>query len=76
MIATPSNAPYGVNEDANAFPVYYFDDVVRASNSYNQSGIGGVGLSYKKDTFGKNVLAILIFGASGILFVSRMRKKR
>ena len=76
MIATPSNVPYGVDEDANAFPVYYFDDVVRASNSYNPFGIGGIGLSYKKDVFGKNALAILTLGASGILFVLRMRKKR
>lgn len=73
--AIPSDAQYSSNDDMNGFPVYYFDDVARASNSYNQSGIGGIGLPYSKNVFEKEVLAALIFGASGILLVSSINKK-
>lgn len=48
--ATPSNAQNSNNDNINGFSIYYYDDVVRASNSYNQSGIG---LSYKKDIIEK-----------------------
>ena len=33
--ATPSNAQNSNNDNINGFSIYYYDDVVRASNSYN-----------------------------------------
>jgi hypothetical protein len=67
--ATPSNAQ---NSNINGFSIYYYDDVVRASNSYNQSGIG---LSYKKDIIEKNTIAVSIFGAAGILLIIGTKKR-
>lgn len=64
--ATPSKAQNSNNDNINGFSIYYYDDVVRTSNSYNQSGIG---LSYKKDNFEKNTIAVLIFGSVGILVI-------
>lgn len=48
--ATPLNAQNSNNDNINGFSIYYYDDVVRVSNSYNQSGVG---LSYKKDIIEK-----------------------
>ena len=70
--ATPLNAQNSNNDNTNGFSVYYYDDVVRTSNSYNQSGIG---LSYKKDIFKKNAIAVLIFGAAGILMIIGIKKR-
>jgi len=67
-----SNTQNSNNDNTNGFSVYYYDDVVRASNSYNQSGIG---LSYKKDIFKKNAIAVLIFGAAGILLIIGIKKR-
>ena len=72
--ATPLNAQNSNNDNINGFSIYYYDDVVRASNFYNRAGIGGIGLSYKKD-FEKNTIAVLIFGTVGILLIIG-RKKR
>ena len=58
----------------NGFSIYYYDDVVRASNFYNRAGIGGIGLSYKKD-FEKNTIAVLIFGSVGILLIIGTKKR-
>ena len=70
--ATASNALNRNNDNINGFSVYYYDDVARASNFYNHSGIG---LSYKKDIIEKNTIAVLIFGAAGILLIIRTKKK-
>ena len=70
--ATPSNAQNSNNDNINGFSIYYYDDVVRASNSYNQSGIG---LSYKKDIIEKNTIAVSIFGAAGILLIIGTKKR-
>ena len=70
--ATPLNAQNSNNDNINGFSIYYYDDVVRVSNSYNQSGIG---LSYKKDIFKKNAIAVLIFGAAGILLIIGTKKR-
>ena len=70
--ATSSNTQNSNNDNINGFSVYYYDDVVRASSSYNQSGIG---LSYKKDIFEKNAIAVLIFGATGILLIIGIKKR-
>ena len=70
--AASSNTQNSNNNNTNGFSVYYYDDVVRASNSYNQSGIG---LSYKKDIFKKNAIAVLIFGAAGILLIIGIKKR-
>lgn len=67
-----SNTQNSNNDNTNGFSVYYYDDVVRTSNSYNQSGIG---LSYKKDIFKKNAIAVLIFGAAGILMIIGIKKR-
>lgn len=67
-----SNTQNSNNNNTNGFSVYYYDDVVRASNSYNQSGIG---LTYKKDIFIKNAIAVLIFGAAGILLIIGIKKR-
>ena len=67
-----SNTQNSNNDNTNGFSVYYYDDVVRASNSYNQSGIG---LTYKKDIFIKNAIAVLIFGAAGILLIIGIKKR-
>ena len=48
-----SDAQNSNNDNINSFPVYYYDDVARASNSYIRLGMGGIGLSYKKDNFEK-----------------------
>lgn len=48
-----SDAQNSNNDNINSFPVYYYDDVARASNSYIHLGMGGIGLSYKKDNFEK-----------------------
>ena len=44
-------------------PVYYFDDVKRASDSYNKYGMGGAGLTYKaeKSLKEKAVLSVGVF---------------
>lgn len=73
--ATPSSAQNSNNDNINGFSIYYYDDVVRASNSYNQSGIGGIGLSYKKNNFEKNTIAVLIFGSVGILLIIGAKKR-
>lgn len=73
--ATYSNAQYSDHDRTNGFSIYYYDDVVRASNSYNQSGIGGIGLSYKKNSFWEKALAVLIFGTAGILLIVRNQRK-
>lgn len=70
--AAGSNALNNNNDNTNGFSVYYFDDVVRASNSCNQSGIG---LSYKKTTFEKNTVAVLIIGIAGTLLIIGMKKR-
>lgn len=70
--ATPLNAQNSNNDNINGFSIYYYDDVVRASNSYNQSGIG---LSYKKDIIEKNTIAVSIFGAAGILLIIGTKKR-
>ena len=70
--ATPSNAQNSNNDNINGFSIYYYDDVVRASNFYNQSGIG---LSYKKDIIEKNTIAVSIFGAAGILLIIGTKKR-
>ena len=67
--ATPSNAQNSNNDNINGFSIYYYDDVVRASNFYNRAGIGGIGLSYKKDNFEKNTMVVLIFRSVGILLI-------
>ena len=72
--ATPSNAQNSNNDNINGFSIYYYDDVVRASNFYNRAGIGGIGLSYKKD-FEKNTIAVLIFGTVGILLIIGTKKR-
>ena len=75
--ATASNAQNdnNNNNNKNGFPVYYYDDVVRASNSYTQSGIGGEGLDYKEDSNKKNAMAVLILGAAGIIFIIGVKKR-
>ena len=70
--ATPSNAQNSNNDNINGFSIYYYDDVVRVSNSYNQSGVG---LSYKKDIIEKNTIAVSIFGAAGILLIIGTKKR-
>ena len=70
----PSNAQNSNNDNINGFSIYYYDDVVRASNFYNRAGIGGIGLSYKKD-FEKNTIAVLIFGSVGILLIIGTKKR-
>ena len=70
--ATPLNAQNSNNDNINGFSIYYYDDVVRASNSYNQSGVG---LSYKKDIIEKNTIAVSIFGAAGILLIIGTKKR-
>lgn len=70
--AASSNTQNSNNDNTNGFSVYYYDDVVRATSSYNQSGIG---LSYKKDIFKKNAIAVLIFGATGILLIIGIKKR-
>lgn len=70
-----SNAQNSNNDNINSFPVYYYDDVARASNSYIHLGTGGIGLSYKKDNFEKKVIAVLIFGATGILLIIGTKKR-
>ena len=67
--ATPLNAQNSNNDNINGFSIYYYDDVVRASNFYNRAGIGGIGLSYKKDNFEKNTMVVLIFRSVGILLI-------
>ena len=71
--ATPLNAQNSNNDNINGFSIYYYDDVVRVSNSYNQSGVG---LSYKKDIIEKNTIAVSIFGAAGILLIIGTKKKK
>ena len=72
--AVASNAQSDHNSNnINAFPIYYYDDVVRASNSCNQSGIG---LSYKKGISKIHIIAVLIFGAAGVLLIVRSKKER
>lgn len=73
--AASSNTQNSNNDNINGFSVYYYDDVARASNSFNRSGRGGIGLSYKKDIFEKNAIAVLIFGAAGILLIIGIKKK-
>lgn len=70
--ATPLNAQNSNNDNINGFSIYYYDDVVRVSNSYNQSGVG---LSYKKDIIEKNTIAVSIFGAAGILLIIGTKKR-
>ena len=70
--ATPLNAQNSNNDNINGFSIYYYDDVVRVSNSYNQSGVG---LSYKKDIIEKNTIAVSIFGAAGILLSIGTKKR-
>ena len=70
--ATPLNAQNSNNDNINGFSIYYYDDVVRASNSYNHSGVG---LSYKKDIIEKNTIAVSIFGAAGILLIIGTKKR-
>ncbi|KMW14615.1 hypothetical protein HMPREF9472_03711 [Enterocloster bolteae WAL-14578] len=70
--ATPLNAQNSNNDNINGFSIYYYDDVVRVSNSYNQSGVG---LSYKKDIIEKNTIAVSIFGAAGILLIIGTKKE-
>ena len=70
--ATPLNAQNSNNDNINGFSIYYYDDVVRVSNSYNQSGVG---LSYKKDIIEKNTIAVSIFGAAGILLILGTKKR-
>ena len=74
--AASSNTQNSNNDNINGFSVYYYDDVARASNSFNRSGRGGIGLSYKKDIFEKNAIAVLIFGAAGILLIIGINKIR
>lgn len=72
--AVASNAQSDHNSNnINAFPIYYYDDVARASNSCNQSGIG---LSYKKGISKIHIIAVLIFGAAGVLLIVRSKKER
>ena len=70
----PSNAQNSNNDNINGFSIYYYDDVVRASNFYNRAGIDGIGLSYKKD-FEKNTIAVLIVGSVGILLIIGTKKR-
>ena len=70
----PSNAQNSNNDNINGFSIYYYDDVVRASNFYNRAGIDGIGLSYKND-FEKNTIAVLIFGSVGILLIIGTKKR-
>lgn len=70
----PSNAQNSNNDNINGFSIYYYDDVVRASNFYNRAGIGGIGLSYKRD-FEKNTIAVLIVGTVGILLIIGTKKR-
>ncbi|MCD7994277.1 MAG: hypothetical protein LUK37_21830, partial [Clostridia bacterium] len=73
--AASSNTQNSYNDNINGFSVYYYDDVAKASNSFNRSGRGGIGLSYKKDIFEKNAIAVLIFGAAGILLIIGIKKE-
>ena len=46
------------------FPVYYYEDTVRAANAFRLSGMG---LSYKKGSFENGIMLLLILGIPGVL---------
>ena len=64
------------SDNESGFPIYNYEDVVRASNSYYQKGIGGVGLSYEKNISGKTIMVLLILGTTGILSFSIVKRKK
>ena len=50
-------------------PAYYFDDVKRASDSYNKYGMGGAGLTYKAEKSLKEK-AVLSVGSFTVLLLA------
>lgn len=53
----------GRNDSGTSFPVYYYSDVARASNSWLRYGMG---LSYKERDFGAGNISAVILGAAGV----------
>ena len=74
--ASPSIALH--NNTTDSMSVYYYDDVKRASDSYNAYGMGGAGLTYKsKFSLKENtVLSIGALTASLAVGLALIKKKK
>ena len=57
----------GRNDSGTSFPVYYYSDVARASNSWLRYGMG---LSYKERGFGAGNISAVILGAAGVVTIA------
>ena len=57
----------GRNDSGTSFPVYYYSDVARASNSWLRYGMG---LSYKERGFGAGNISAVILGAAGVFTIA------
>ncbi|MDO4438966.1 MAG: hypothetical protein Q4B86_05920 [Eubacteriales bacterium] len=64
---------YSGNE--GTFPVYNYDDVVKASNSYYQNGMTGAGIFYEKNISNKVILLLSILGIVGVLLFNIVKRK-
>lgn len=65
--ASPSSVLH--DGTTGGMPVYYFDDVKRASDSYNKYGMGGAGLTYKAEKSLKEK-AVLSVGSFTVLLLA------